>query len=101
MTRERERHESFFQDLQHAIDYLDHAPAGFFSADPDGSIIYMNATLAGWLGYDLAQFSSKRLTLADIIVGDGASLLSVVSGRPGEVATETHRRRPEAAGRDG
>ena len=38
ITRERERHESFFQDLQHAIDYLDHAPAGFFSAEPDGSI---------------------------------------------------------------
>ena len=88
VTRERERHESFFQDLQHAIDYLDHAPAGFFSADPDGSIVYMNATLAGWLGYDLAQFAAKRPTLSEIIVGDGASLLSVVSGRPGEVATE-------------
>ncbi len=88
VTRERERHESFFQDLQHAIDYLDHAPAGFFSADPDGSIIYMNATLAAWLGYDLAQFSAKRLMLSDIIAGDGASLLTVVSGRPGEVTTD-------------
>jgi len=46
ITRDRERHESFFQDLQHVIDYLDHAPAGFFSAEPDGSIAYMNATLA-------------------------------------------------------
>ena len=26
-TREHDRHETFFQDLQHAIDYLDHAPA--------------------------------------------------------------------------
>ncbi len=89
VTRERERHESFFQDLQHAIDYLDHAPAGFFSANPDGSIVYMNATLAGWLGYDLAQFGAGKLTLADIIAGDGASLVSTVSGRPGAVATET------------
>ncbi|HLJ71187.1 MAG TPA: PAS domain-containing protein, partial [Roseiarcus sp.] len=31
ITRERERHENVFQELQHAIDYLDHAPAGFFS----------------------------------------------------------------------
>ena len=61
ITRERERHESFFQDLQHAIDYLDHAPAGFFSAEPDGSIAYMNATLAGWLDYDLAQFAAGQL----------------------------------------
>ena len=89
VSRERERHESFFQDLQSAIDYLDHAPAGFFSAAPDGSITYMNATLAGWLGYDLAQFAAKKLMLNDIIAGDGASLLSVVSGRPGELTTET------------
>ena len=88
ISKERERHESFFQDLQHAIDYLDHAPAGFFSAEPDGSIAYMNATLASWLDYDLAQFAAGALTLSDIIAGDGASLISIVSGRPGEVTTE-------------
>jgi two-component system cell cycle sensor histidine kinase/response regulator CckA len=88
ITRERERHESFFQDLQHAIDYLDHAPAGFFSAEPDGSIVHMNATLANWLDYDIAQFAAGQLKLADIVAGDGAALLSVISGRPGEVTTE-------------
>ncbi|HEY3718888.1 MAG TPA: PAS domain-containing protein, partial [Roseiarcus sp.] len=88
ITRERERHESFFQDLQHVIDYLDHAPAGFFSAEPDGSIAYMNATLAGRLDYDLAQFAAGQLKLPDIVAADGASLISVVSGRPGEVTTE-------------
>ena len=76
ITRERERHESFFQDLQHAIDYLDHAPAGFFSAEPDGSIAYMNATLADWLDYDIAQFAAGQLKLSDIVAADGASLLS-------------------------
>ena len=89
VTRDRERHESFFQDLQHAIDYLDHAPAGFFSADPDGSVAYMNATLAGWIGYDLAQFAAGQLRIGDLIAGDGASLLNLVSGKPGEVTTET------------
>src|SRR6266545_3281844 len=33
VTRDLERHENVFQELQHAIDYLDHAPAGFFSAE--------------------------------------------------------------------
>ena len=47
VTHERERQENVFQELQHAIDYLDHAPAGFLSVDPDGAIVYMNATLAG------------------------------------------------------
>ena len=63
VTRERERHENVFQELQHAIDFLDHAPAGFFSTDPGGNISYMNATLAGWLGYDLAQVGSGGLKL--------------------------------------
>src|SRR5918997_6011764 len=46
ITHERERQENVFQELQHAIDYLDHAPAGFLSIDPGGAIIYLNATLA-------------------------------------------------------
>jgi len=36
VTHERERQENVFQELQHAIDYLDHAPAGFLSVDPEG-----------------------------------------------------------------
>ena len=36
VTRDRERQENVFQELQHAIDYLDHAPAGFFSVDAGG-----------------------------------------------------------------
>ncbi|HLW89763.1 MAG TPA: response regulator [Roseiarcus sp.] len=88
ITRERERHENVFQELQHAIDYLDHAPAGFFSAEPDGSVSYINATLAGWLDYDLAQFGARALKLADIVAADGAAVIGLVSGRPGEVKTE-------------
>src|SRR5271163_2216373 len=87
-TRDHGRHETFFQDLQHAIDYLDHAPAGFFSAEPDGSIAHMNATLAGWLDYDLAQFSAGRLKIDDIVAGDGGAMLAIISGPPGEVTTQ-------------
>ena len=87
-TREHSRHETFFQDLQHAIDYLDHAPAGFFSAEPDGAIVHMNATLAAWLDYDLAQFAPGQLKVDDIIAGHGGAMLSMVTGGPGEVTTQ-------------
>src|SRR5271165_4352331 len=87
-TREHDRHETFFQDLQHAIDYLDHAPAGFFSAEPDGAIVHMNATLAEWLDYDLAQFGLGQLKLGDIIAGDGGAMLATMTGGPGEVKTQ-------------
>ena len=90
VTRDRERQENVFQELQHAIDYLDHAPAGFMSVDAAGEVVYMNATLAGWLDYDLAQFGSGGLTLPDLVPGDGAALLSGVIGGAGEVRTEIH-----------
>jgi two-component system, cell cycle sensor histidine kinase and response regulator CckA len=88
VTRERERQENIFQELQHAIDYLDHAPAGFFSVDAAGSVGYLNATLAAWLDYDLAQVGSGGLKLADIVSGDGAALLTTLTAAPGEVKTE-------------
>ncbi len=88
VTRERERHENVFQELQHAIDFLDHAPAGFFSTDPGGNISYMNATLADWLDFDLAQVGSGGLALRDIVVGDAATLLAAGNGPPNTVRTE-------------
>jgi two-component system cell cycle sensor histidine kinase/response regulator CckA len=88
VTRERDGQENVFQELKHAIDYLDHAPAGFFSVDGQGDIGYVNATLAGWLDYELAQIGSGGLRLSDILPGDGAALLTALAGRPGEVKTE-------------
>jgi two-component system, cell cycle sensor histidine kinase and response regulator CckA len=88
VTRDRERQENVFQELQHAIDYLDHAPAGFFSVDAAGEIVYLNATLAGWLDYDLAEFGSGGLKLADIVTGDSAVLLTTLPAAPGEVKVE-------------
>jgi len=88
VTRERERQENVFQELQHAIDYLDHAPAGFFSVDANGDVVYLNATLANWLDQDLAQVGSGGLKLADLVAGDGAALLTTLRAAPGEIKTE-------------
>ena len=88
ITRDRERQEDVFQELQHAIEYLDHAPCGFFSVNPAGDIGYVNATLANWLDHDLAEIGSGGLKLSDIVSGDGASLLTSIVPAPGEVKTE-------------
>ena len=88
ITRDRERQEDVFQDLQQVIEYLDHAPTGFFSVNGSGNLPYVNATLANWLDYDLAEIGSGGLKLSDIIAGDGAALLANVTPVPGEVKTE-------------
>ncbi len=88
ITRDRERQEDVFQELQHAIEYLDHAPCGFFSVDASGNLVYVNATLANWLDHDLAEIGNGGLKLTDIVSGDGASLLTSIVPAPGEVKTE-------------
>jgi two-component system cell cycle sensor histidine kinase/response regulator CckA len=88
ITRDRERQEDVFQELQHAIEYLDHAPCGFFSVNAAGNLVYVNATLANWLDYDLAEIGNGGLKLTDIVSGDGASLLTSIVPVPGEVKTE-------------
>ncbi|MBZ9794530.1 cell cycle histidine kinase CckA [Mesorhizobium sp. ES1-4] len=83
ISQERAEQERFFLDLQKAIDHLDHAPAGFFSADQDGRVTYVNATLAEWLGIDLASFTPGAVTLPDIVAGDGMALVRSVKADPG------------------
>src|SRR5258708_25716120 len=82
ITRDRRRQEDVFKELQHAIEYLDHAPCGFFSVNPAGDVIYVNATLANWLDHDLAEIGSGGLELTDIVSGDRASLLTSLVAVP-------------------
>jgi len=83
ISKERAEQERFFLDLQKAIDHLDHAPAGFFSADQEGRVTYINATLAEWLGIDLASFTPGATTLHEIVAGDGMALVRSVKADPG------------------
>ncbi len=78
ITRERERNENEFQELQQAISYLDNAPAGFFCAHADGKLVYLNATLADWLDLDIAEIADQKLELKDIVSGGGAALIASV-----------------------
>lgn len=89
ITRDRQRQENAFLELQNAVDYLDHAPIGFFSADGGGRIRYVNASLAAWLGRDLGDFENGALRLTDIVSGEGAALMANLAPRPGAIRTES------------
>ena len=55
---------------------------------PPASIVYLNATLAGWLGYDLAEFSPSGLKISDLVQGSSAALLTGIAPVHGEVVTQ-------------
>lgn len=86
---DRQRQESAFSRLQYIINYLDQAPAGFFSTDGEGRLAYVNATLASWLGLDLNQTMDGRLKLEDIATITGKQLLLGISPQPEQERTDT------------
>lgn len=88
VTHEREKQEKVFQELRDAIDFLDYAPAGFFSCGRNGDVSYMNATLAAWLGYDPTEAGTRGLKLTDFVAGGGAALVASAAGSAGEIRTE-------------
>jgi two-component system, cell cycle sensor histidine kinase and response regulator CckA len=79
ITMDRAREEASFAKVQAAIAYLDSAPAGFFTADADGTIDYLNATLAQWLGLDLSEVAGRPLKLREIMSADSAMLIAPAS----------------------
>jgi two-component system, cell cycle sensor histidine kinase and response regulator CckA len=89
VTADRERQETAFAKLQYIISYLDRAPAGFFSTTAEGEIAYVNATLADWLGLDLARTTDGSLKLTDIVSPADAQLVMSIAAQPGSVRTES------------
>ena len=83
------RQEDTFRELQQIINYLDHAPVGFFSLRPDGRIAYLNATLAGWLGLTLDKTTGGAVEIGEIVSGGSAALLNDLRPAPGGSRIET------------
>ena len=52
-------------------DLVENAPVGFFSAGPDGRVLYMNATLREWIGAE----KKGALKIKDFVDGDPARVL--------------------------
>ncbi len=85
LTDDRARQEEAFGHLQYIINYLDHAPAGFFSTAPGGEIVYVNATLAGWLDVDLDRTTDGSFTLDQLVTTEGAQRIARIEPVPGGV----------------
>ena len=99
ISADRAKQEGAFAHLQYIINYLDQAPAGFFSADAEGRIAYINATLADWLGLDLEATTGGALTLKDVVSDAGEKLLTRIA--PSGEATLTELFDIDLRARDG
>ncbi|PZO85733.1 MAG: PAS domain-containing sensor histidine kinase, partial [Micavibrio aeruginosavorus] len=50
VTHQRELDRTIREEREKLIDFTDNAPVGFFSIDENGRFVFVNATLARWLG---------------------------------------------------
>ncbi len=53
ITGQRELDRGMREEREKLIDFTDNAPVGFFSVDEEGRFLFVNATLARWLGEDI------------------------------------------------
>jgi two-component system, cell cycle sensor histidine kinase and response regulator CckA len=58
---------AIYQNANQTFQLLDEAPAGFFAADANGKVTFINNTLAKSFGIDLAQFNAGTLELKDLM----------------------------------
>lgn len=57
VTYQREMDRSIREEREKLIDFTDNAPVGFFSVDESGRFVFVNATLARWLGEDIGKIT--------------------------------------------
>lgn len=59
ITDQRENDRAIREEREKLIDFTDNAPVGFFSVDQEGRFVFVNATLARWLGQDIQTLLSR------------------------------------------
>ncbi|HTW50944.1 MAG TPA: PAS domain-containing protein [Stellaceae bacterium] len=69
------------------VDFLDEAPIGFYSVDADGRFLFVNPTLARWLGATPAELVGGDARLEEFLAAppaEGALLSDPFGGRAGD-----------------
>jgi two-component system cell cycle sensor histidine kinase/response regulator CckA len=67
VTAQRELEQVIRQEHETLFDFLENAPVGFFSVDEDGRFLFINQTLAQWLGFTPEQILGGTVTLKDVL----------------------------------
>jgi two-component system cell cycle sensor histidine kinase/response regulator CckA len=88
ISRQRDIDWSIREEREKLIDFTDNAPVGFFSTDEHGRFVFVNATLARWLGNDIEDLLRHEHlhTYLDAPPKDGAPYDIIERGGARQVA---------------
>lgn len=72
VTARREMDEARRREEETFADFLDNLPAGFFSADENGNILYANNKFVDWLGISAEELRARNMRFSDFVVAGSA-----------------------------
>src|SRR5689334_16217355 len=67
ITTQREIEEYIRSDHEKFADLIENAPVGFYSVDESGRFLFVNSTLAHWLGLNVEVEAQHQLRLHDLV----------------------------------
>ncbi len=83
VSTQRETEALLREEQLKLVDFLDHAPIGFYSVDQQGAFLFANATLARWLGVDARDLVRGSATLGDFLAEDAQDAARSLVPDPG------------------
>lgn len=95
ITEKRVLDKAIRDEREKLIDFTDNAPVGFFSVDEEGCFVFVNATLARWLGEDIQSLlTNGRLHTYFETVPDDARPYDIVPDGGAKQMTEVVMKGP-------
>ncbi|MFO0998110.1 MAG: PAS domain S-box protein [Alphaproteobacteria bacterium] len=70
ITARRQMEQIIAEGQRKLYDFFEHAPVGFYSVDADGRFLFINHTLANWLGCSPDEIADSGRRLHDFIAKD-------------------------------
>ncbi|MGB8274692.1 MAG: PAS domain-containing protein [Alphaproteobacteria bacterium] len=67
VTAQRELEQVIRQEHETLFDFLENAPVGFYSVNEEGRFLFVNQTLAEWLGYTPEEVLGGTVVLQDVL----------------------------------
>ena len=67
ISARRRMEQTIHEEQAKLVDFLEHAPIGFYSVDQDGHFLFVNNALATWLGYTAEEMLAGDMHLHDFL----------------------------------
>ncbi len=87
ITARHEMERVIREERNRVVDFLEEAPIGFYSVDDDGRFLFVNPTLARWLGATQAELVGGNVRLEEFLAAppsEGALPSDPFGGRAGD-----------------